>query len=81
MHHPAHPLISSPPAERMIFAVVANVSISSLNLSLLVNTVGFYQARLAQLHNMQTRLPGSRQLALGPPPNTTDVAVGCDARR
>jgi hypothetical protein len=25
--------------------VVANVSISSLNLSLLVNTVGFYQAR------------------------------------
>lgn len=30
-------------AERLYFAIVANVSIASLNLSLLVNTVGFYQ--------------------------------------
>jgi multidrug transporter EmrE-like cation transporter len=31
------------PADRIIFAVAANISIASLNLSLMVNTVGFYQ--------------------------------------
>jgi drug/metabolite transporter (DMT)-like permease len=30
-------------ADRIIFAVAANISIASLNLSLMVNTVGFYQ--------------------------------------
>lgn len=32
-----------PWADRIIFAVAANISIASLNLSLMVNTVGFYQ--------------------------------------
>lgn len=31
-----------------MFAVVANVSIASLNLSLLVNSVGFYQASVCR---------------------------------
>jgi len=30
-------------ADRIIFAIAANVSIASLNLSLMVNSVGFYQ--------------------------------------
>lgn len=30
-------------ADRVIFAIAANVSIASLNLSLMINSVGFYQ--------------------------------------
>lgn len=30
-------------ADRIIFAVAANISIASLNLSLMINSVGFYQ--------------------------------------
>lgn len=37
---------SIPLAETVYFAVIANVSIASLNLSLLVNSVGFYQVGL-----------------------------------
>jgi len=36
-------------AEVLLFALVANTSIASLNLSLLVNSVGFYQARLQRV--------------------------------
>lgn len=32
-----------PLGDTILFAVVANLSIASLNISLLVNTVGFYQ--------------------------------------
>lgn len=32
-----------PFADRIIFAIAANVSIASLNLSLMINSVGFYQ--------------------------------------
>jgi hypothetical protein len=44
-------------ADALKFAVVANVSIASLNLSLLVNSVGFYQvstsvcSRCSRIHH------------------------------
>lgn len=38
------PGLSCGAAEVLLFALVANTSIASLNLSLLVNSVGFYQA-------------------------------------
>jgi hypothetical protein len=37
--------------------VVANVSIASLNLSLLVNTVGFYQVRRVHAGSDRARAP------------------------
>lgn len=35
--------LQTPHADRVIFAAAANISIASLNLSLMVNSVGFYQ--------------------------------------
>lgn len=42
-------------ADALVFAVVANVSIASLNLSLLVNSVGFYQVRTQSARQRCTR--------------------------
>jgi hypothetical protein len=56
--HSSHPCCQLPAgfhaAVTLYFAVVANVSIASLNLSLLVNSVGFYQVRRTQ----QLQQPG-----------------------
>jgi hypothetical protein len=44
--HCPHPLHQWPlPPDNLYFSVIANLSIASLNVSLLVNTVGFYQVR------------------------------------
>lgn len=58
--HPCrHLLVGFHAAVTLYFAVVANISIASLNLSLLVNSVGFYQVRRAQ----QPRQPWQRLAA------------------
>lgn len=61
-------------AEVLLFAVVANTSIASLNLSLLVNSVGFYQITklliipcvcLLELLLQKKTLTGAEALSIG----------------
>ena len=46
------------PADLLLFTATANTSIISLNLSLMINTVGFYQARFT----LQSALPMGQAL-------------------
>lgn len=43
--HPAHPPLPTRPADLALFTVIADISILTLNLSLMLNTVSFYQVR------------------------------------
>ena len=45
----AKPLVKLPQLETLIFVLVADASIVTLNMSLMINTVGFYQARCTDL--------------------------------
>jgi hypothetical protein len=50
-------------AEVLLFALVANTSIASLNLSLLINSVGFYQASDESTANSMLQAAASKGLS------------------
>lgn len=63
LNHPTCPcLLLLLHAVTLYFAVVANVSIASLNLSLLLNTVGFYQVRGKRAGGAGRTTPSSAEM-------------------
>lgn len=80
-HRALHNLVAHPPtraADLMIFTVIADISILTLNLSLMVNTVSFYQVQSSPARGCLHCIPLLRSI-LSPAPNHHHPPAVCRA--